>query len=136
MNDQSKTIRQRVIDHIDLLASPADQMKYARDVPIACVPDELVCTFVHDLFHPKWKPFLDAFTESELKSLAELYGRICIAAKAFDRDNLSVSAIQKITEWRQVMAFAKDLSPELKRGGEPTPPPYGSPAAGSPSGEA
>ena len=116
MTEESRNVRQRVVEHVEMLASASDQMKYERDVPIACVPDELVCGFTDDLFHPKWEPFLNAFTEEELKSLAELYGRLCIATKAFDRDNgILVSTIQKMPEWRSVMAFAKDLEVELKR---------------------
>ncbi len=107
-------VRQQVVDTVELLASPAKQQAYANDVPIACVPDELVC-FANDLFRPKWQPFIDAFTESELMSLAELYGRVCVATKAFERDDLTVCAIQKTPEWREVMSFAKYLAVELKR---------------------
>jgi len=52
--------------------------------------------------------------EQELKSLAELYGMVCIAAKAFRKmDCHSVGDIQKVPEWRAVMAFAKDFVVEL-----------------------
>ncbi|RLB63666.1 MAG: hypothetical protein DRH08_10740, partial [Deltaproteobacteria bacterium] len=72
---EEANIRQQVVDTVDLLASPAEQQKYASDVPLACVPDELVC-YANNLFRPKWPPFIDAFRESELMSLAELYGRV------------------------------------------------------------
>ena len=72
MNDESKQYRKRVVEEIKLLASPSNQMKYERDVPIADVPAELICGFVDDLYHPKSELFLHAFTEQELKSLAEL----------------------------------------------------------------
>lgn len=118
MNDESKDYRKRVVEEIELLASPSDQMKYERDVPIADVPAELVCGFVDDLYHPKSELFLNAFAEQELKSLSELYGMICIASKVFNNmDRLSVSDIQKVPEWPSVMAFAKDLVVELKRNG-------------------
>ncbi len=118
MNEESKLYRKRVIEEIELLASPSEQMKYEKDVPIADVPGELVCGFVDDLYHPKSELFLNAFTEQELKSMAELYGRICIASDAFVKNNChSVADIQKLTEWRSVMAFAKDLAVELKRQG-------------------
>jgi hypothetical protein len=118
MNEESKGYRGRVIEVIECLASPADQMKYERDVPIADVPAELVCGFVDDVYHPKSELFLNAFTEQELKSLAELYGRVCIASGAFTKhDCHSVADIQKLPEWRSVMAFAKDLVVELKGNG-------------------
>lgn len=117
MEKEDRNVRQQVLEVVELLASPGEQMQYAKSVPLACVPDELVCMFADDLFHPKWQPFVDAFSEPEHKSLAELYGRICIASKAFDRADLTVSAIQKLPEWREVMSFAKDLAVELKRNG-------------------
>ncbi len=118
MNEESKQYRKRVIDEIEGLASPSDQIKYEHDVPIADVPAELICGFVDDLYHPKSKLFLNAFTEQELRSLAELYGMMCIASKAFTKHYCrSVAAIQKLPEWRSVMAFAKDLVVELKRNG-------------------
>ncbi len=116
MNEQSKQYRQRVVEQIELLASPSDQMKYERDVPIADVPAELICGFADDLYHPKSELFLNAFTDLELRSLAELYGMICIASKAFTKQDCHcVADIQKTPEWRSVMAFAKDLVVKLKR---------------------
>lgn len=72
MNEKSKQYRNRVVEEIELLARPSEQMKYEHDVPIANVPAELICGFVDDLYHPKSEMFLNAFTEQELKSLAEL----------------------------------------------------------------
>lgn len=118
MNEESIQYRRRVLEEIYILASPSDQMKYEHNVPIADVPAELICGFVDDLYHPKSELFLNAFTEQELKSLAELYGRLCIASDAFTKHNChSVSDIQKLPEWRSVMAFAKELVVELKRNG-------------------
>ena len=83
MNEESKSYRKRVIEEIELLASPSTQMQYERDVPIADSPSELICQFVDGLYHPKDEVFLNAFTAEELRSLAELYGMLCIASKAF-----------------------------------------------------
>jgi hypothetical protein len=118
MKEDTQAVRQRVIDHVEMLADAGAQLQYEREVPIASVPDELVCGFCDDLFHPKWQPFLDAFTEEELKSLSELYGRLCAAADEFDRDgDFSMQTIQKIPKWREVMAFAKGLATELRQNG-------------------
>jgi len=118
MKDESKKYRKSVIEMIELLGSPSEQMKYERDVPIADVPAELICGFADDLYHPKSELFLNAFTEEELKSLAELYGKICIASDAFTKNKChSVSDIQKLQEWRAVIAFSKDLIVELRRNG-------------------
>jgi len=118
MNEESKAYRHRVVEEIEGLANPLDQVKYEHDVPIADVPAELICGFVDDLYHPKSERFLNAFTSDELKSLAELYGRLCVASDAFTKhDCHSVDDIQKLPEWQSVMAFSKDLVVELKRTG-------------------
>ncbi len=116
MKKESKEFRKVVLENIELLASPSGQLKYERYVPIADVPSELVCGFVDDLYHPNSEMFLNAFTEQELKSLAELYGMICIASNTFNKiDVHAVSEIQKVAEWRPFMSFAKDLAVELKK---------------------
>ncbi len=118
MDDKSKQYRMHVIEEIELLASPPEQMKYEREVPIANVPAELICGFADDLYHPKSELFLNAFTEQEQKSLAELYSKICVASDAFsEHDCHSVADIQKLQEWRTVIAFAKTLLAELRRDG-------------------
>lgn len=118
MNEESKNYRERVLEAIEGFASPSDQLKYERDVPVANVPAELICGFVDDLYHPKSELFLDAFTEQELKSLAELYGMLCIVSRTItELDSCSVHDIQKVPEWRAVITFAKDLIVELKREG-------------------
>ena len=114
MNEEAQAYRQRVVDTIALLASASEQLRYERDVPIADVPSELVCGFTDDLFHPKSRSFLDAFTEQEMKSLAEIYGMLCIASKVIEQQNCHrVTELQKISEWRSVMAFAKGLEAVL-----------------------
>jgi hypothetical protein len=121
MKMESNNFRAQVEEWVVLLSSASQQVQYERDVPIADVPAELVCRFVDDLFHPKGDLFLAAFSEREIKGLAELYGMIRIASKAFRAENChSVADIQKVPEWRAVMAFAKDLAVELKEHGQPS----------------
>ena len=115
MNDISKKFRQQVIDHVELLSSLSEQLKYEKDVPIADVPGELICGFNDDLFHPKSEAFLNAFIEEEIRSLAELYGMICIASNAYSKmKNPSLLQLQKLPEWRAVVSFSKDLLVQLK----------------------
>ena len=96
---------------VELYASASRQSDYP------CF-EEWICLFANDLYHPKQDVFLEAFTERELKSLAELYGRLCIANEAVTENNCrSVANIQKLPEWRSLMTFAKDLVVELKMNG-------------------
>lgn len=114
MDEISHSLRKNVVDHVALVASPSAQLEYERSVPIADVPSELICGFCDDLYHPKSPALLEAFTEDELRDLAELFGRLCIAARAFERDGAcAVNEILKIPEWRSTVAFAKGLHVRL-----------------------
>ena len=111
MEEQAQKFRAAVLEHIRLVASAGAQLKYEKDVPIAQVPAELICGFVDDIYHPKSELMLAAFTNDELRDLAEFYGRLCIASEAFSReDATTVKEILKIPEWRSVMTFAKQLA--------------------------
>ena len=115
MDDPPKTIRDRVIECVVLLASAKGQKEYERDVPIAYVPAELKSSFCDDLFHPKSPDFTGSFSEVELKDLAVLYGLLHRASKSFrDCPSLSVGQMLKLSQWREVMFFSKGLADRLK----------------------
>ncbi len=94
-----------------MLASAGQQLAYEEDVPHAFIPVELIEVFVTDLYHPKAIQFVDAFSESELKNLAHLYGLLCAASDVMKKCEVhSVSELQKLHEWREVMRCAKQIS--------------------------
>lgn len=109
------SIRQSVVEHVELLARPSAQLEYKVNVPIADVHAELVEGFCSDLYHPKSAQFLDAFTERELKELAHLYG--LLAESSLER-TLPVAELLKQPQWRRVVEFAKDLVVTLRAGGD------------------
>jgi len=107
-------VRSSVIDAVNLLARASEQQEYERGVPHAFVPAELIEIYASDTFHPKNQDFIDAFSEIELKALARLYGLVCTASEAAVRTSVhSVHDLQKLSEWRKVMRFAKDLADRL-----------------------
>ena len=113
MSDQ---IRSQVVDYLELLADQVAQLRYASSVAIAGVPVEMVSMFADDLFHPASPDFLAAFSADEVRDLAELYGRLCVASDAFSRDNVtSINDALKVPEYRGTMAFAKELHARLVR---------------------
>lgn len=117
LDSDARAFRERVIDHLRLVASAEAQLRYEADVPIADVPAELVCGFVDDIYHPKSELMLRTFESDELERLAEFHGRLIVASDAFDRDGAqTVSAILLVPEWRSVMDFAKRLVVGLERG--------------------
>jgi hypothetical protein len=111
MGEDAKAVRKAVLEYIRLLARASQQLQYEKNVAAANVPDELICMFCDDLFHPKTPAFLRAFTEGEIKDLAEFYGILCMASRKMKKSShsLRVADLHKLSEWRSAMAFAKEL---------------------------
>jgi hypothetical protein len=101
------SLRQSIIDEIDLLAHPSKQLQYEKDVPSADVYAELLCGFCDDLYHPKSEEMLSQFTEDELKGLAHLYG---LLREAVGLKTHSVIELVKHPKWRAMVAVAKELN--------------------------
>lgn len=99
-------IREAIVEQVKLLSSPSKQLEYEKNVPIAAVPAELVCGF-EGLFHPKDEEFLTAFTSDEIRNLAYLYGLVCEAARLEASETVELN---KSSEWKRVIALAKELS--------------------------
>ena len=97
-------------EHIALLASTSAQLEYQRNVPHVPVIGELICGFADDLYHPASVDFIRSFSEDELRGLAILYGLIHRASQAMSHQGIrELEAALKTLEWREVIAFAKDL---------------------------
>ena len=107
-------MRSRVADYIGLLASVEEQMAYEQAVAHAPVPVEIIQGFASDLYHPKSPDFVDAFSDSELKSIARLYGIVCAASDGLTANGgCSVSDALKTSGWRAMMSYAKTLMGEF-----------------------
>jgi hypothetical protein len=72
------------------VASAEGQLEYERGLPIADVPGELICGFAGDLYDPRSDTLRDGFNDEEFKDLAEFYGRVRVAAKAFEREQTPI----------------------------------------------
>jgi hypothetical protein len=100
-------MRNAVVDELRLLSLPSEQLAYEACLTSAGhAPSELICRFCDDLYHPKSAEFVTAFSESELKALAHLYGLMCEAGLS---TYASVTEMLKSPAWRRVVALAKDL---------------------------
>ncbi len=63
--------RRPVIEELlELLSSSEQQLQYEADVPVAFIPDELVCMWFDDHYHPEDAFFRSCFTPDELEALA------------------------------------------------------------------
>jgi hypothetical protein len=99
-------VRQRVLEYVELLSQPSRQLDYETSVPRADSHAELVRWFCDALFRPKSRPFLDAFTENEIKDLARLYG-LLIESRQLRASSLA--DLLREPEWRRIARFAQQL---------------------------
>ncbi len=108
---KDKALRSRVIEELELLASPSAQLAYEASLTKAGhAPTELICGYCDDLFNPKDPELVAAFSNEELKDLAMLYGLI---GDAFITRPASVAEMLKVPGWRKVITFAKGLYERL-----------------------
>ena len=92
------------IQTIQLIADLDAQVQYKRDVPIADVPSELVCSWFDDVYHPEYEKYCAAFTQEELDVLSEF--------NAFydERVNKLPDTLEEMHdnyEWSQIVLKAK-----------------------------
>jgi hypothetical protein len=115
-NPNATDRRSAILEGVALLASASAQIEYEKNVPHAFIAAELIEGFATDLYHPKSPDFVDAFSEAELKDLAQLYGLVHAAGQRMQKASVhSVSDLQKLPEWRQVMSLAKTLHDYFRR---------------------
>ena len=104
--------RRQVLDTVELLASPSEQLEYERTVPIAHVFGELV-EFANDLMRPRDAAFVASFSDAEINDLCELRGLVTHAARNIRGGDMT--SVLKSPEWRAVVHRAQELSAELAK---------------------
>ena len=114
--------RERVLEYLNLLSQPSRQLDYETSMPLASSHRELVSWFCDDLFRPKSRSFLDAFTENEIKELARLYG-LLIESGLLRASSLT--DLLREPEWRRIARFAREIFAKMDNGHAP----YGLPIA-------
>lgn len=106
----ARSYRECLIDVISTLASGEALLEYESSVPIAYVPDEIICQFFDDHYHPKSPEFIAEFTENELKEIGIFSGFLQIGSDAVDEaGSPGVAACLKLPDWRRMMRRAKML---------------------------
>ena len=103
-------IRERVLEYLELLSQPSRQLNYETSIPLANSHGELVTWFCDDLFRPKSRQFLEAFTEPEIKDLARLHG-LLIESRLLRASSLA--DLLREPEWRRIVRFAQELAAML-----------------------
>jgi len=102
--------RQATRDVLRLLASLDQQLAYARDVPIADVPAELVCIWFDDLYHPESALFRASFSESEARRLAEFHAFFEARVKRIPD---TLEQMHRCQAWLEVVAEARRVLDDL-----------------------
>jgi len=74
MSEAAQQLRQQVLEHLRLMASKDEALKYQANVPIANVVDELISIWFDDLGFgelddTRLQSFMDAFSQEELAAL-------------------------------------------------------------------
>ena len=99
--------REHMIDLLKTIASPAMQMEYENNVPIANVPAELVCQWFDD-FHPETELFKSSFSSGELNELSKFTEFYDARVKAIPDDG-GVTKLQTNKELLEVQSYANEL---------------------------
>ena len=108
--ERQGTVRDAVVSHLELLASPDLQAKYERDVKVADVPAELACVWFDDLDLPASASKL--FVGDDLESVRALSDFFESAMK--ELANLTLSELHARPLWLKVVDRARQLSVQLQ----------------------
>ena len=106
----ARNYRECLIDVTSTLASGEALLEYESKVPIAYVPDEIICQFFDDHYHPKPSEFVAEFSEEELKEIGIFSGFLQMGSDAVvEAGSPAVAACLKLPDWRRMMKRAKML---------------------------
>ena len=100
------SIRQSVIDVLEILASPDEQLEYQRNVPIADVPAELLCMWFDDSFRPNDTRLAALFTSDEWNGLLAFHNRYDHLSSRLPDDLPPISELVTLPIWQEVVRAA------------------------------
>jgi hypothetical protein len=113
-------IRNRVIDYLELVASFADQVEYARTVPFVHVPYEVI---------NQWEDWVitdpsrdseisDVFTADEVATLGRFHETWEATVDAVPDEYPSLAVVQVLPEWERLRRDAESALTVLMRRGK------------------
>lgn len=105
------TLRENIIDLIALIASPEKQYEYEEEVPIANVPQELLCMWFDDIYHPDRIDFKNSFNKQEIETLANFNQYFEERAKLVPQFE-GVKGLQQNSKWLEIQSYANTLISE------------------------
>ena len=99
-----------VVNLLNLIADYPSQKKYQESVPYIGIPDEIVCQWFDDLYHPDAEIFTSAFSEEEKRRLAEFND---IFDEYADTLPQTIELLHESKEWKIVSKEASNILKKL-----------------------
>ena len=109
------SIRDSLIGVLELLASPAAQLAYQRDVPIADVSAELLCMWFDDSFRPDDRQLRALFTDDEWSGLLAFHAYYDTVAARLRNELPPIQELVLLPIWQDLARSATktlDLFPD------------------------
>jgi|GEM_PF-1721867 len=103
-----------LVDLLKLLATEEEQLKYEKDVPIASVSEEMICTWFDDLYWPEDRFFISCFSKEELAALNEFDRFFDEQIKLLPPSQGTIQTWLNSPVWRAIMGKAAETLQKLK----------------------
>lgn len=101
-----KTVRDNILETLRNLSSKELQIEYQKNVPIADVPSELLCSWFDDNYFPNEKIFIESFSIDELKILKDFNNFLSLHEKKLpDTDDIKLWHVN--SSWISICEEAK-----------------------------
>ena len=97
--------RVNIINTLQLISSPADQLEYQARAPVN-VATELVNQWFDDFYHPESEQFKKEFSSRELKLLSEFNTFYDVRVSHLPN---TLNDMQESVIWGEIVAFARQV---------------------------
>jgi hypothetical protein len=108
----TKTVRNNIIEILDLLGDYDKQIEYAKTVGDVIAIQEMICMWFDDKYHPQSENFIKAFSENELTKLKDFNDYYDLIFKKLPDKNIKTLHID--LNWEKLVERAKLLNDEIK----------------------
>jgi hypothetical protein len=108
----TKTVRNNIIEILDLLGNYDMQIEYAKTVGDLIAIQEMICMWFDDKYHPQSENFIKAFSENELTKLNDFNDFYDLISRNLPEKN--IKALHIDLNWEKLVKRAKLLNDEIK----------------------
>ena len=108
----SKTLRNNVIDILDLLGDYEAQKDYANKVSDYIAIQEMICMWFDDNYNPDSSNFIKGFSDNELAMLKDFNDYYNSISDSLPKDNIRTLQINE--NWEKLIGKARILKDKIK----------------------